>query len=75
MVGFVMMFVFGMVFIYLFWVIVILGAFWFVCMGEVHELFDGVYWVGLYFVIIYLCWLCWSFMFVVLVGVVIIVLV
>lgn len=47
----------GVVMIYCFWLMLTTGAFWFVRMDQVQELFDGVYRAGQYPVAIYPGWL------------------
>jgi ABC-2 type transport system permease protein len=47
----------GAVMVYCFWLILTTGAFWFVRMDEIQELFDGVYRAGQYPVEIYPGWL------------------
>ncbi len=58
----------GTLLVYSFWVILTSGAFWFVRMGEIHELFDGVFRAGSYPVTVYPRWLRWSLTFLVPVG-------
>ena len=67
-VAFVAMLVLAMVLVYSFWMIMTAGAFWFVRMDEIRELFDGVYRAGAYPVTIYPRWLRWSLTFIVPVG-------
>ena len=67
-VAFVAMLALSMVLVYSFWLIITAGAFWFVRMDEIHELFDGVYRAGAYPVTIYPRWLRWGLTFLVPVG-------
>jgi ABC-2 type transport system permease protein len=66
--AFVAMLSLGTLLVYAFWVILTSGAFWFVRMGEIHELFNGVFRVGSYPVTVYPRWLRWSLTFLVPVG-------
>lgn len=66
--AFVVLLTLGTLLVYAFWVILTAGAFWFVRMGEIHELFDGVFRAGSYPVTVYPRWLRWSLTFVVPVG-------
>lgn len=47
----------GVVMIYCFWLMLTTGAFWFVRMDQMQELFDGIYRAGQYPVAIYPAWL------------------
>jgi ABC-2 type transport system permease protein len=47
----------GMVLVYCIWLVVTAGAFWFVKMDEVHDLFTGMYRAGQYPVTAYPTWL------------------
>ena len=66
--AFVATLVLAMVLVYSFWMIMTAGAFWFVRIDEIRELFDGVYRAGAYPVTIYPRWLRWSLTFIVPVG-------
>lgn len=67
-VAFVLLLGLGTMLVYAFWTILTAGAFWFVRMGEIHELFDGVFRAGSYPVSVYPRWLRWSLTFLVPVG-------
>ena len=66
---FLVMLVAGMVLIYCLWLIVTTGAFWFVRMEEVQELFGGLYRAGQYPVTIYPSWLRLILTYIVPIGV------
>ncbi|CAN5200148.1 ABC-2 family transporter protein [soil metagenome] len=66
---FLVMLVAGMVLIYCLWLIVTTGAFWFVRMEEVQELFSGLYRAGQYPVTIYPSWLRLILTYIVPIGV------
>jgi len=63
--AFVGLLLLGVVMIYCFWLMLTTGAFWFVRMDQVQELFDGVYRAGQYPVAIYPGWLRISLTFLV----------
>ena len=55
--GFVLVIVAGVVLVYCIWLIVTAGAFFFVKMDEVHDLFTGMYRAGQYPITVYPAWL------------------
>jgi ABC-2 type transport system permease protein len=55
--GFALVIVAGLVLVYCIWLIVTAGAFFFVKMDEVHDLFTGMYRAGQYPVTVYPTWL------------------
>ncbi len=63
--GFVVTLVLGGMMIYCFWLMVTAGAFWFVRMDMVQELFTGLYRAGQYPVAIYPGWLRFGLTFLV----------
>lgn len=66
--GFVVTITFGSVLIYCFWLVLTTGAFWFVRMEMLQELFTGLYRAGQYPATIYPGWLRLSLTFVVPLG-------
>ncbi len=67
--GFVLTIVLGGVMVYCFWLILTTGAFWFVRMEMLQELFTGLYRAGQYPATIYPGWLRFSLTFLVPLGV------
>jgi ABC-2 type transport system permease protein len=66
---FLLMLIAGMTLIYCLWLIVTTGAFWFVRMEEVQELFSGLYRAGQYPVSVYPSWLRLILTYIVPIGV------